>query len=287
MNILLLVVLSANALASSDLFARYPVTEQVTLSDGTRLGLPLHDFDSKGAVLAGLAEVNALEGILSPQQLRPLEVLPGKGLMLLFFMDYLSTGLGAYQELVVLIAATQKESAPSSPLDRLEGFAHLLAVYLPLLNGKLNASTGDYGFYTWKMWVDSEPARLAGLEVWGFPKSLAQVSNRIEPRRTTLSVREPKGSLVVSAERHGLSPPAIPLTIDLQMFTPFETLPTRTRGIAETKSLLMPFTRGDHLSFGTDSEWGRKLANTGFKPLLWQIMPRVQAVFLKPHGSRP
>jgi hypothetical protein len=271
----------------ADLFTRFPVTEQVALSNGIRMGLPLHVTESRGAVLAGLADHEALAEILAPQQLRPLKVLPGKGLVMFFFMDYESTALGPYQELVVLIAASRKSGEPRPVLDAIEGFIHLLAVYVPLISGKLSSSTGDYGFYTWKLWVTSEVSRLAGLEVWGFPKSLAQIENQIEPRNTNLVVADSEGVPIVSARQRGRSHPAVPMTLDLQMFTPLEILPTRTRGIAETRSVLVPFTQDDQLAFGTDSEWGLRLKSIGFTPLLWQIMPEVQAVFLKPHGNRP
>src|SRR5688572_14136632 len=104
--LLALGVASSTARAES-LLERHPHDQQVTLSDGSPMLLPLHIQAGKGVVLAGLADLDALDGYLAPQGLKALPVTPSQGLVALYHMNYERSDLGAYRELVITVAATR------------------------------------------------------------------------------------------------------------------------------------------------------------------------------------
>ena len=275
-----------NASAKS-LLDEYPVTEQFTLANGQTIGLPLQISHGSGIVLAGLADLTKLRAVLAPHGLQPIAITPCDGLIALYNMNYADTAIGPYQEQVIVIAAT-RDSRPSLPIvGALEDYASLLAVYVPLLRGVLPHRDRDV-LFAWKLFDTTETSVRAGQDVWGFPKSLADVNVSVSATESSFEIRD-GDTLVMRGARHGnlLQQLTVPIGIDAYLATPVDIQQTVSRSLAETQSRLDPFIGAwpwgtDELEFNPSHPWGAALVEVGFRPLLWQTMTSLQAVFLRP-----
>jgi hypothetical protein len=269
--------------SAESLAERYPIERLVTLSDGRAMWLPLHVHAASGVMLAGLADLDKLRAHLAPHGLAPIAITPTRGLVALYNMHYEHTALGPYDELVILVAAT-RDTHPQAPLlGALADGAQLLAVYLPLLRGVL-PNRDQAAFFTWKMFVTSALALRAGQDVWGFPKSLADVRVSVSAPRSAFEVRD-RGPLVVRGARNGnfLQQATFPIDIDLYLATPRDIRATVSHAIADTQSRFDLFLGWfDDYEVNPHHPWGAALIGVGFTPLLWQSMPSLQAVFLAP-----
>ncbi|MFB6157551.1 MAG: acetoacetate decarboxylase family protein [Haloferacaceae archaeon] len=132
----------------------------VTLSTGHEVTLPLR-AEARVAGAAFAASRSAVAGRLPPG-LSPVRVAPGRAAVLLLAVDYRRVGvpgLDSYDEFGVVLPATLS-SAPGRGL----------------------------GGYVDALPVTTEPARALGVEVWGYPKSVAEIDVE-HGRRTRATVR--------------------------------------------------------------------------------------------------
>lgn len=270
---------TASAQADS-LLERYPHDQQVTLSNGKKMSLPLHIQQGKGVVLAGLANLEALADYLEPHGLKPVPLTPTQGFIALYNMNYERTDLGAYQELVITVAATRDQRPRVPLLSTINDYAGLLAIYMPLLRGLVGDRTKDV-LFTWKLYVSHELPRRAGLDVWGFPKSLASIDVAVSERGVAFSIEE-GGELVMRGSYKRLLPWHVPVSIDAYLATPIDVKPTLTRGLADTESRFGLFLPWDDFEVNPDHPWGAALDDVEFSPVLWHTMTELESVFLAP-----
>jgi hypothetical protein len=276
----LLAALMSSPASADALLERYPHDEVVTLSDGREMALPLHIQAGKGVVLAGLADLAALDRHLAAEGLAAVPMTPTQGFVALYNMNYVQTDLGSYNELVLCVAAT-RDPRPRAPLlSTLDDYAGLAAIYVPFLRGLVGDRTEDV-LFTWKLFVTEELPMRAGLDVWGFPKSLGDIDVNVTERSASFSVRE-AGQLVLRGSYRRLLPWSMPVSIDAYLATPLAGNPTINRGIADTRSRFGLFLPWDEFEVNTDHPWGAALDEVGFSPVLWHIMTEIESVFLAP-----
>lgn len=139
-----------------------------TLSTGHEVTVPLEtDAEATGLVVTADAE-RASEWL--PDDLTPLRVAPGRTAVTLLSVDYRRIGDDAmepYREVCVAVAVTPATDSESAPLAALRD---------------------GFGGYVAALPVTTEPARALGDEVWGYPKSVADIAitDRGDRRRTAL-----------------------------------------------------------------------------------------------------
>lgn len=267
--------------ASADsLLERYPHDEVVTLSDGRQMALPLHIQDGTGVVLAGLADLDALNHHLAPEGLAAVPITPTQGFVALYNMNYRQTDLGSYNELVLCVAATRDRHPRVPLLSAINDYAGLAAIYVPFLRGLIGDRTQDV-LFTSKLYVTEELPMRAGLDVWGFPKSLGEIDVSVTERSASFSVRE-RGELVLRGSYRRLLPWSMPVSIDAYLATPLAWNPTINRGLAETESRFGFFLPWDEFEVNADHPWGAALDHMGFTPVLWHTMTAIESVFLAP-----
>jgi hypothetical protein len=276
----LALALFGSSASAQPLLEKYPHDEIVTLSNGREMALPLHIQDGQGVVLAGLADLDTLDDYLEPEGLKAIAMTPTQGLILLYNMNYLRTDIGRYQELVICVAATRDQSPRVPFLSTISDYAGLLAVYVPFLRGLVGDRTQD-ALFTWKLYVTEDLPLRAGIDVWGFPKSIADIDVDVTSRTASFDVRE-HGELVVRGSYSRLLPWSLPLTIDAYLATPNEFRPSLVRGLAENRSRIGFFMPWDDFEVNGDHPWGAALEEVGFTPVLWHAMTDIQSVFLKP-----
>lgn len=143
--------------------------DRVRLSTGHEVTLPLvTEATMTGAVLP--ADLDAVAALL-PSGLRPVRTTPRRAAVAVLCVEYRridDDAMEPYDEFAVAFPATTDRTAP--PL-------------LPLL-------TRAAGGYIWSLPVTSEPARALGEEVWGFPKTVADITHRDDATRRETTVVE-------------------------------------------------------------------------------------------------
>lgn len=147
------------------------VEEATTISTGQTVELPVRTEGTMlGAVFA--APRRAVSDLL-PDGLSPIRATPaGKAAVTFLSVAYHSVdveGLEPYNEFAVILPATH-ESSPG----------------LPYLSALTQATDG----YVWYMPVTTDPARAFGVEVWGFPKVVGDITHDDtgSTRETTVTI---------------------------------------------------------------------------------------------------
>ncbi|MFD1642040.1 SDR family NAD(P)-dependent oxidoreductase [Halohasta litorea] len=139
------------------------------LSTGQEVSVPLSTHASiSGVVLSASAEG---VGSLLPSRLAPVRLTPRRGMVVIMSVDYSRIGRGEidpYDEVAIMIPAVPDTGR------------------LPLLS----ALSGGVGGYVWQLPVTTEPACALGREIWGYPKSVAEIdiANDDGVTRTRLAV---------------------------------------------------------------------------------------------------
>ena len=272
--------LATSTARADSLLDRYPHNEVVTLSDGQEMALPLHIQDASGVVLAGLADLDVLTEYLAPHGLKPLPMTPSQGFIALYNMNYRRTDIGSYNELVICVAATRDPRPRVPVLSAVNDYAGLLAIYVPFLRGLVGGRTQDV-LFTWKLYVTEDLPLRAGLDVWGFPKSLGDIDVEASDRAASFSVRD-DGELVMRGSYRRLLPWSVPLTIDAYLATPVDVQPTITNGLSENRSRFGFFLPWAEFEVNPNHPWGAALDDVSFKPVLWHTMTDIESVFLAP-----
>ncbi|MFB6255450.1 MAG: acetoacetate decarboxylase family protein [Haloplanus sp.] len=137
-----------------------------TLSTGHRVALPLSTTArARGVVLP--ASRSAVRSLL-PAGLRPVPVTPTRAAVTLLSIAYDRIGRGEidpYDEFGVLFPAVPADASARSALGRAGGYVD----FLP---------------------VTTEPARALGVDIWGYPKVVADVTHREwgSTRHTTVTI---------------------------------------------------------------------------------------------------
>lgn len=146
--------------------------------------------------IAGLTAVSADPGAIAaalPDDLVPLRLPGGRGLVLLLVVDYVANPLGDYDEVVVGLAAQPRRAAR-----------------VPALRRAGDLLRGRFGVWIQHMAVNQAFTQEAGRTIWGYPKTLDELAFRHDGATATcawardgqdvLRVRQPTaGSLPAPA----------------------------------------------------------------------------------------
>jgi hypothetical protein len=80
------------------LFKQYPLNGKATLSTGAA-PTPYHIYNGYGAFIGGTADLAAVQRLLQPEQVIPVQTVDGRALMGLWICDFTDASLGAHHEL--------------------------------------------------------------------------------------------------------------------------------------------------------------------------------------------
>lgn len=143
--------------------------DRVRLSTGHEVTLPLvTEATVAGAALS--ARYDVAESLL-PDGLTPVRTVGRRAAVVLFCVEYHRIGddaIAPYDEFAVMLPATTAGWRPS---------------LLPLL-------TRAAGSYIWSLPATTEPARALGDEIWGYPKTVADITHRDDATRRETTVVE-------------------------------------------------------------------------------------------------
>ena len=137
------------------------------LVGGRAVSLPVEVRSAKIAFANYMVSIDDAYRFVAASGLQPCEVLPGRGLCAISIVDYVDGDLGRYCEVALAFIVRQYGARPlSSARARL---AELVR--------------GDIAVYMHAVPVTEELARSAGVQIWGLPKSIANISLTASRRR--------------------------------------------------------------------------------------------------------
>ncbi|HEX8008565.1 MAG TPA: acetoacetate decarboxylase family protein [Trebonia sp.] len=135
------------------------------LIQGRRIDLPVEIRDATACTAMYLVRADAARAVIAYSGLDVTEVLPGKALCTLMFVDYRESDLDSYHEFGVAFLVRPPDAGP--PPRR------------SLRAGVTDLRTAGSGTFVHWLPVDQAFTLAAGREIWGFPKELADIDLRL------------------------------------------------------------------------------------------------------------
>lgn len=202
--------------------------EPMTLSTGETVTLPLStEATMLGAVFAvPRQQVTAL----LPDGLQPMRVTAGgKGAVTFLSIEYHRIGNGEldpYNEFAIILPAIHEPTTT-----------------IPYLSALTRGTSG----YMWYLPVTTEPAKALGVDIWGFPKVVADIAHMDDDtrRRTTVTV---DGERFITFET--TRPPAMETQDDGYIYTVKDGKLLRVLNEVDAKVGAWPFTDEVSVAFG-------------------------------------
>jgi Acetoacetate decarboxylase (ADC) len=159
-----------------DFFFDVPRTSVMT-TEG-RVDLPMFFYDMSARFLNYFVDHGRAARLLEGTGLEPVRFFNGKAMVNLAFMQYREVSIGGYDEVFVTIMCYPKM---------------LPAPRLPFTNMLKSSGAGwTIGGYVLEMPVTIPWARVAGREIWGYPKFETQIPNRLAGRHFEFGVLDPE-----------------------------------------------------------------------------------------------
>jgi len=134
--------------------------EETQLSTGARIGLPVRYYEWSAMMAHFPAPAAALRKLMPSPRLRPAELVPGTGMVSMAAMEYRRIAdVEPYNEFGIMVPVLYEPTVnvPTLPLlapDRFERF----------------------GLYVHHLPVTTQEAYVFGVEIWGYPKFVAEIS---------------------------------------------------------------------------------------------------------------
>ncbi|CAH9065181.1 hypothetical protein PSECIP111854_03623 [Pseudoalteromonas sp. CIP111854] len=176
---------------ATQLEEQFPITEYQQLSDGTAVSMPFHVEGNLTTPFLSIIKTKQAKKFITHSEFEPIEIScdgvgTNQSIGVLYFQDITKSPVGAYAETVNTIGVKRK-TAPSLSLPclpknatKLEQMQYLLASQqiMAQANAK-NVQQGlpsDYAMYNQDLKLNNPLAIKAGKEIWGYPKSSAEIN---------------------------------------------------------------------------------------------------------------
>lgn len=259
-------------------FTPYPQNETVQiLSDGkiVDVKLPLHATPN-GFMLQGVADIDKVSSQLAKEGVYPIEVWPGKALVILYAEDFRNASLGRYQEFIVMVPVTNYKTHNQLGADLSFGLS-----FFPDTKKDLNPDLPNAYLYVWRMFVTSELAYDVGRQLWGYPKEIAEIKLQDDSSGSSAHLRAQTCEIQLHvngdlAKRHKFTSSMWETTItgkeikqterDLLLFgghMQFKKFHGISQGISDSPD-------EDSYFFNEDTDCGRDLTSINFRAVMWQ-----------------
>ena len=256
---------------SDKAFSQHPQNENFRLSTGQIIQLPLHSTPT-GFMLDGTADLKALTADLAPNGAYPVEIKPGKAMVIVYAEDFKNASLGRYQELTIMVPVTQQPR--NGFISEVAADLSFLMMFAPKINGVMSGKLTSTYLYIWKMFVTTKLAYDVGREVWGYPKEIAEIQLTDSDSEGTSALLDTKNSLC-QINMH-VSPEFFPkqptkLAMDLFTLTPMKLGQTKRHLLLNGHAQFKKFNKvTDSFTASLGTDCGDSLARVGFRPLAWQ-----------------
>ena len=145
----------------------------------TETQVPMFFYDVSERRLNYFVDYNRVLTMLEGTGLLPCKFFNGKAMVSIVFFQYRKVTIPAYDEVAITIVVRPKMLPDPSPY------------ITKILFKKRGASWGNMGVYILEMPVTVPEARAAGREIWGYPKFLTKIPNKLDGRKFEFSVLDP------------------------------------------------------------------------------------------------
>ena len=144
-----------------DFFAK---TKQFEFSwQGQPAKLPVFYYDNTSITAIYTARTDRVQALLPQAALRPIELYPGRSLVAFTAFEYRESDIDPYNELSISLMATLGRR----PIPGVTVLGQL--------------ARRCFSAYVWQLPVTTEKARVGGVELYGYPKFLADITFEREP----------------------------------------------------------------------------------------------------------
>jgi len=154
---------------------------EVEITGGT-CEVPILYRDVFAAIGVFTAPTLKLKELLPTSKLVPAEMYPGKGLLGFLAADYRDTSIGHYKEFIIMVPVRYRPRF-NPPL-------------FPVL--RMSASL-SFEVFIWQLPLTSEVGLHAGIDIWGFPKFLADIDFSEDEDTVSCSLSE-EGEEILTLE---------------------------------------------------------------------------------------
>jgi hypothetical protein len=141
--------------------------------EGEDLGYPTVFRDGCSATGLFVVRSGAAQELIAESGFEIAEIAPRRGLMALTAVHYTDTDCGRYDEIAQAFFVRPVARSPS----------------VPYLGTWLDLARGNVASFTWKLQVTTRLSQFAGIEMWGFPKTLEEIEFDRSDERARFSLR--------------------------------------------------------------------------------------------------
>jgi hypothetical protein len=149
--------------------------------EGVELGYPTRFRDGASAAALYIVDSHAAQRLIDWTGFEIAEIAPGRGVLAFTGVHYTDTDCGAYEEAAQAFFVRRVEGG-GSWLDRVPGVGSYVSSVRDLLGGSLAS-------YTWRLQVTTRLSQQCGLQMWGFPKQIADIEYERREGRACFSLR--------------------------------------------------------------------------------------------------
>lgn len=164
-----------------DIFLEDVRQREVSITGGT-CSVPILYRDVYAITGVFVAPTLALKEVLPTSRLVPAEIMPGKGLLGIMAFDYRDTSIGPYRELAIAVPARYHPR-----------------INPPVIPALRMAASISFEVFVWQLPVTTEVALHAGIDIWGYPKFLAEIEFEEGEKTVRCSLSE-KGEHILTLE---------------------------------------------------------------------------------------
>jgi hypothetical protein len=135
--------------------------------EGVDLGYPTLFRDGASAAALFVVDSRVAQRLIDPSGFEIAEISPGKGLLAFTCVHYTDTDCGVYEETAQAFFVRRLDRRRAG-LASLPGMGRYLSSWRNLL-------AGEVASHTWRLQVTTRLSQQCGLQMWGFPKELADI----------------------------------------------------------------------------------------------------------------
>ncbi len=138
----------------------------------TKGKLPVFYYDNTSLNIIYTASTEKVKNLLPHPDMKPIELYPGRCLIAFTAFEYRKTDIDPYNEFSIAFLITFKKTQ------------------IPCITSTWQMARRCFTAYVWQLPVTTEIARFGGVEMYGYPKFLADIDFRTEQEWITCSLSE-------------------------------------------------------------------------------------------------
>lgn len=238
-----------------------------------KVRVPVFYYDNTSLAAAFTASTDRVRKFLPHREMKPVELYPGRCLVVFMAFEYRKSDLGPYNEFSIAVGVTFGKAPIPAATFAAQFFRRSLSAYI------------------WQLPVTTELARAGGVDFYGYPKFIADIDFQREPGRVRCTLAE-KGRDILALGGDVL-PTGEGKRIEYTTFSIKDGMPLRTRILVNPVEFAQTMNReAARLEIASDHPVCRDLKSMdlGEKPLLYQYSPVAEAVLfagvpVPPKGS--